>query len=188
MKTPWNKMIAALAASVLTIFIVGVVHAQKARRIDKSPRAVTTQRIGQSDVTIVYHRPGVKGRAIWGTNLAPYGGKPVPWRAGANENTTIAFESDVTINGKALAAGIYGFHTMPSEGDWILIFSNNSTSWGSFRYKVDEDALRVTVTSEDAPHEEWLRYGFEDLSTSSATAFLRWEKKKISFTIKLDAS
>lgn len=188
MKTRSNILVATLSVIALTIGIAGIVHAQKVRRIDKSPRAVTAQRIGKSDVTFVYHRPAVKGREIWGTKLVPYGGKPFPWRAGANENTTVTFENDVTINGKPLAAGAYGFHTIPSEGDWILIFNNNSTSWGSFRYKEDEDALRVTVTPEEAPHEEWLRYGFEDLSPTSATAFLRWEKVKISFTIELDGT
>lgn len=151
-----------------------------------SPGASVTQEIGLSTVTIEWHRPGVKDREIWGTSLAPYGGDPTLWRAGANENTTITVSHDCTINGNALPAGTYGFHTIPTEGDWTLVFSTNSTSWGSYFYNPEEDALRVTVTPEEAPHEEWLRYGFEDLSEDSATAYLVWETKKVPFEIAFD--
>ena len=111
--------------------------------------------------------------------------KPFPWRAGANENTTIEFNKDILIEGNKLAAGKYGIHMIPSEKDWIIIFSKNSASWGSFSYSQEEDALRVTVTPVKAPHEEWLTYGFDDLAGASATAYLHWEQLKIPFKIKL---
>ncbi|MFQ5708137.1 MAG: DUF2911 domain-containing protein [bacterium] len=159
-----------------------------------SPHAVVTQRIGLTDVTIDYHRPGVKGREIWG-KLVPYGlvpgtpfgsGNPYPWRAGANENTTITFTDDVTIEGQKLAAGIYGLFLIPTESDWTIIFSNNHSAWGSFFYDEKQDALRVTVTPQKAPHEEWLRYGFDDLTDHSAVAYLRWEQLKVPFKIEVD--
>ncbi|HZU44963.1 MAG TPA: DUF2911 domain-containing protein, partial [Terriglobales bacterium] len=106
-----------------------------------SQQAVVSQRLGITDVTISYHRPLVNKRQIWG-NLVPYG---QVWRAGANENTTIQFTDPVTIEGKPLAKGIYGLHMIPAQDQWIVIFSNNHTSWGSFTYKESEDALRVTV-------------------------------------------
>jgi tetratricopeptide (TPR) repeat protein len=138
-----------------------------------------------SEVTITYHSPGVKGRRVWG-DLVPYHeGTALPWRAGANENTTISFSTDVMIEGKPLPAGTYGLHMLPTPGDWTLIFSTNSTSWGSFTYKKEEDALRVTVKPVAAPHEEWLRYGFENLNQLGATAYLHWEKLKVPFRIEL---
>lgn len=150
-----------------------------------SPPATVTQGIGMSEVTIVYHRPGVKEREVWGA-LVPYNdGKPTPWRAGANENTTIEFSTDVTVNGKNLPAGIYGLHMIPADETWTIIFSRNHTSWGSFTYKPEEDALRVQANAVSAPHEEWLSYGFEDLTPLGATAYLRWEKLKVPFRIEL---
>jgi tetratricopeptide (TPR) repeat protein len=151
-----------------------------------SPAASITQRIGLTDVTITYHRPGVKGREIWGTNLAPYDGNPVPWRAGANDNTTISFTHEVTIEGAELAAGTYGLHTFPSAGDWIIALSHNSTSWGSFSYKPEEDAARVTITPQKAEHQEWLRYGYDELTANSAVAFIHWEALKVPFKIEVD--
>jgi hypothetical protein len=159
-----------------------------------SLKASVMQRLGtNTDITIDYSRPGVKGRKIWG-GLVPYGmapgtqesgGKPFPWRAGANENTTIEVSKDVLIEGKQLPAGKYGIHMIPSEKEWTIIFSKNNSAWGSFSYNQAEDALRVTVTPVKAPHMEWLTYGFDDLAGTSATAYLRWDNLKVPFKIKL---
>lgn len=164
------------------------------KRVRKSLMASVMQRLGiDTDITIVYSRPGVKGRTIWG-ELVPYGlapgnkyseEKPYPWRAGANENTTIEFSQDVLVEGNKLPAGKYGIHMIPSEKDWVIIFSKNNSAWGSFAYNQEEDALRVTVTPTEAPHQEWLIFGFDNLAGTSATAFLHWEKVKVPFKIEL---
>jgi len=162
------------------------------KKVRESLHASVTQRLGvDTDITFDFSRPGVKGRKIWG-DLVPYGmnpgmkysdNKPYPWRAGANENTTIVFNKNVQIEGKKLAAGKYGIHMIPSENEWIVIFSKKNSEWGSFSYDEKEDALRVTVTPVEAEHEEWLTIGFDDLAGSSATAFLHWEKLKVPFKI-----
>ncbi len=159
-----------------------------------SLKASVMQRLGiDTDITIVYSRPGVKGRKIWG-GLVPYGlapgnkysdGKPFPWRAGANKNTTIEFSKDVLVEGNKLPAGKYGIHIIPSEKDWIIIFSKNNSAWGSYSYNQEEDALRITVTPAEALHQEWMMFGFDNLAGTSATAFLRWEKLKVPFKIEL---
>jgi hypothetical protein len=178
------------------VFLLALPSAALAQenKVRPSLKASVTQRLGtDADITIEYSRPGVKGRKIWG-DLVPYGlapgnkyseNKPYPWRAGANENTTIQFTKDVLIEGKPLPAGKYGIHMIPSEKEWIIIFSKNSSAWGSFAYKQEEDALRITVTPVIAPHQEWLVYGFDDLAGTSATAYLHWEQLKVPFKIKL---
>lgn len=163
-------------------------------QVRKSLKASVTQRLGiDTDITIEYSRPGVKGRKIWG-ELVPYGmypgnkysdEKPYPWRAGANENTTIEFSSDVLIEGNKLPAGKYGIHMIASEKDWIVAFSKNNSAWGSFQYNQEEDAIRITVTPVEAPHQEWLLFGFDDLAGTSATIFLQWEELKVPFKIEL---
>ena len=156
--------------------------------------ATVSQRLGTDiDITVVYSRPGVKGRVIWG-DLVPYGmapgnnysnGNPFPWRAGANENTTIEFGSDLLIEGQRLPAGKYGIHMIPSESTWTIIFSNRNADWGSFSYNENEDALRVTVTPVAAAHQEWLMWGFDDLAGTSATTYLHWEELKVPLRIEL---
>ncbi len=160
----------------------------------QSPASEVTQTVGITKITINYSRPAVNDREIWGT-LVPYGwqtfqfgsGNPAPWRAGANENTIITFSDDVKIEGKPLAAGTYGLSMLPEETGFTVIFSNNSTSWGSFFYDETEDALRVKVQAVEAPFKEWLEYGFGEFTNNSTTAYLHWEKKKIPFKIEVDA-
>lgn len=159
-------------------------------------KASISERIGLTDVTIHYDRPGVKGREgkIWG-QLIPVGytdqgfgsSKSAPWRAGANENTTIEFTNDVKIEGQSLAAGRYGFFVAYDPNECTLIFSKNSTSWGSFFYKPEEDVLRVKVKPVALDKSvEWLKYEFTNQTENSATVALQWEKLMIPFKIETD--
>ena len=152
-----------------------------------SQKAMVMQRIGLTDITITYHRPAIKGRKVW-QGMVPYNqGKPFPWRAGANQNTTIQFSQDVTIEGQPLKAGIYGLHMIPSKEEWVVIFSNNSTSWGSFTYKQTEDALRVKVTPVNMNESrEFLTYNFRNIQAGSAVCVLEWEKKRIPIKMSID--
>lgn len=149
----------------------------------ESQKASVMQTIGLTEISLTYHRPGVKGRKIWG-ELVPFdNGVPIPWRGGANENTTISFSTDVTIEGKPLAAGTYGLHFIPAEKEWIVIFSKNYTSWGSFSYDQKEDALRVTVNPQMSEMEEYLKYEFANPQKDKVLAELHWEKLKVGFSI-----
>ena len=150
---------------------------------DASQRGVSGQVIGvNTEITFEYHRPGVKGREVFGADLVPY---DKVWRAGANETTKITFSGDVTIDGKPIAAGSYGFHLIPKEnGDWTVIITTNWQSWG-FSYEEGNDVLRFTAKAVDAPHQEQLIYGFDDVTDNSAMAFLHREKKKVSFKVEV---
>src|ERR1700743_2076472 len=159
-------------------------------------KASVSEQIGITDVIIHYNRPGVKKREgpIWG-ELIPVGytelgygfKKPAPWRAGANENTTIEFTTDVKIEGHDLPAGRYGFFIAYGPDECTLIFSKNSTSWGNFFYDPEEDALRVKVKPVKSDRSmEWLKYDFVDQTPSSATVQLQWEKLVIAFRIDVD--
>lgn len=150
---------------------------------DPSPHASVTQRVGLTDITIDYHRPAVGKRKIWG-GLVPYG---EPWRAGANENTTVTFSTPVTVGGKQLPAGKYGLHMIPTPTTWTVALSTVSTAWGSFTYDPKEDAVRFTVTPTAAPEaEESLEYTFEAPAETSATVVMRWERLQVSFPVTVD--
>jgi hypothetical protein len=162
---------------------------------DASPAALVMQEVGISDVKISYHSPAVNGREVWG-KLVPYGweaptaygnGKPTPWRAGANENSTIALSHDAMVEGQPIAAGTYGLFMVAQPDQWTIIFSKNSTSWGHFFYEESEDALRVSVKPLPATEsQDRLSYGFDNTTTTKTTAYLRWERIKVPFTITFD--
>ena len=162
-------------------------------------KSSVTQHIGPVRVTIDYSSPDVhapngddrRGK-IWGT-LVPYGltdlgfgtCKQCPWRAGANENTVFTVSHDVMVEGKPLPAGKYGLHMIADPNEWTVIFSNNSTSWGSYYYDETEDALRVKVKPARNEYHEWLTYEFTDRGKEKATVALMWEDLKVPFSISV---
>jgi len=184
---------------ILLLTLAGVSLAALGQQV-KTPRdskmAAVMEQIGITDVTINYSRPAVNGREgkIWG-DLVPYGfvdyhygtSKAAPWRAGANENTTIEFSTAVSIEGKTLAAGKYGFFIAMGPEKATLVFSKDNNSWGSFYYNPAGDVLRVDVpVIKTAESVERLKYEFSAETDSSAVALLQWEKVKIPFTITVD--
>ena len=162
-------------------------------------RSTVTQGIGLVTVSLEYSSPNVhapdgsdrKGR-IWG-ELVPYGlsdigyndCKECPWRGGANENTVFAVSHDVKVEGQPLKAGRYGLHFIPGREEWTVIFSNNSTSWGSYTYDPKEDALRVQVKPSPAPYREWLTYDFIDREKDHATVAMQWEELSVPIKVEV---
>ena len=196
-------MKSALAAFMLLMFSM-TVAAQETSQLSTPPNgdnehAEVSQWIGPVKVSIDYHSPKVHNPAntdrtghIWG-EVVHYGfvdegfgpTKGAPWRAGANESTSITFSSDVKVEGKTLKAGSYAlFLDAEKDGPWQWIFSNH-LGWGSFQYDPKDDVLRVPVTPQDAPFTEFLTYGFDERRPDSAVAYLQWEKKRIPFKIEV---
>lgn len=180
------RVLPSLVPSALVAFALiasaSISSAQSVTVPQASPRATVNQTFGISEVTIDFHRPRVNDREVWGA-LVPF---DTVWRAGANDNTIITLSHPMQVEGKDLAAGTYGLHMIPGQDQWTVIFSSNSTSWGSFSYDEAEDALRVEVKPQEAGFAEWLGYGFEDLGANGATAYLHWEKLKVPFRIEAD--
>lgn len=187
--------------SVLIIILVSSLAFSQVKTPRPSPAAELKQTIGLTNVSINYSRPSViranndRTGQIWGTQVpydfAPSGGfgnaNPDPWRAGANENTIISFTKDIFIEGKMIKAGSYGLHMVPFEdGKVTIIFSNNTTSWGSYFYDQVEDALRVDVKMIDTNFTNVLTYEYVELASLSGTLALMWENKMI--PIKISSS
>ncbi|HEU5217554.1 MAG TPA: DUF2911 domain-containing protein, partial [Gemmatimonadales bacterium] len=161
-------------------------------------RAEVSQWIGLVKVTIGYHSPRVhlQGKTdrtghIWG-ELVKFGffddgfgpSRATPWRAGANETTTITVSHDVKVEGKDLKAGTYGlFLELQPSAPWTWIFSRDSAGWGSFQYDSSRDVLRVPVTPTEAPFTEFLTYGFDNREPNAAVAYLQWENKRVPLKI-----
>ena len=159
-----------------------------------SPASEVSQTIGISTVTVHYSRPAVKNREVWGT-LVPYGwnkqqfgkGNEAPWRAGANQNTTISFSHDVKVEGKNVKAGIYGlFFVINKDNTGEVVLSKESRSWGSFFYDPRQDELRAPIKLNDIPHTEQLTYDFINISKNAAQLALNWEKKQFPVKIEFD--
>ncbi len=147
-----------------------------------SPFASSYQRIGVTDVKVVYGSPAVKGRDIFG-GLVPYG---KVWRSGANEATTIEFGTDVTVEGNNVPAGKYALFTIPGENEWTVIFNKTHKQWGAFKYDQSQDLIRFKVKAPSNPSHERLFYVFNELDNNSSKLNLKWADKKIAFKIETD--
>lgn len=149
-----------------------------------SPNATVAQTIGITKAEVVYSRPSVKGRVIWG-ELVPY---DKVWRTGANAITKISFDTDVTVEGQKLPAGAYGLYTIPGKAEWTVIFNKQSTG-SPADYAADKDALRVQVKPAALTEpKEFFTISFPAVSASGATLQLAWEKLKLSLAIGVDTN
>ncbi|MBC7872347.1 MAG: DUF2911 domain-containing protein [Ferruginibacter sp.] len=162
-----------------------------------NPRAKITEEVGITDITIAYGRPDVNGREgkIWGS-LVTYGFSSInlttnknttPWRAGANENTTISFEHDVKVEGKYVKAGTYGLHMAVWPDSVVLILSSQSNAWGSFYYEDKNDILRTSIKPVLLEKSvEWLKYEFIEHKEKYCVVAMQWEKLSVPFKIEVD--
>jgi hypothetical protein len=187
--------------SVLTSFFLSAFFYFSQAQLTTLPsggnyKASVSERVGLTDVTIDYSRPGVKGREgkIWGT-LIPVGyndlgfgsSKQAPWRAGANENTTITFSRNVKVEGHDIPAGTYGLFVAYDPKECTVIFSKNNTAWGSFYYDPKQDVLQVKVKPIATDKSvERLKFEFTDQTENSAVVALEWEKLMIPFKVETD--
>jgi hypothetical protein len=142
-----------------------------------SQKASVMQRIGVTDITITYHRPGVKGRKIWGD--------PLP-------EQTAKVKGEATLDNQnerpkdAVTAGSYSLHTIPNKGEWTIVFNGTSNQWGSFNYDPAKDTLRVKAKPQTvAENQEWLAFTIEPVADDSAQVNIRWEKISVPFTVKV---
>ncbi len=173
--------------SLCAVLLLGstALHAQTVRAPELPQRrvpmisqgAMVKQVVGLSEITVTYHRPGVKGRTIWG-GLLPY---DQVWRVGANEPTLITFSDPVTINGARLGAGTYRFLIIPGKNEWQLVFNTEVKNWGTI-YEPKYDTLKINVQPVANPHEEWLSFTFTDLTPTSTRVVIAWEKLAVGFS------
>lgn len=153
-----------------------------------SPEVQESQKLGVTKITVNYSSPSVKGRDVWNNpRIVPQEGNPIPWRAGANMNTTITFSTDVLIEGQGLKAGTYGFHVIPKGNRYTLLFAHNNNQWGSYYLDIDNDVtLSVDVASVESPFSEQLDFEFLDRTESSLIIGLEWDKRRIPFKVEVD--
>ena len=198
-KLSWT--VALVAAALIVVPVLASAQIVTLPPDGKNQKASVSQWIGLVEVNVTYNSPKVtapdgtdRTGKIWG-QLVPYGmanlgfgtcGDQCPWRAGANENTVFRVSQDVKVEGQPLAAGAYGLFMIPGQEEWTVIFSKNSTSWGSFFYNAVEDALRVKVKPKKSDFNHWLTYEFTERQPDRATVALKWEYLQVPWTITVD--
>jgi hypothetical protein len=148
-----------------------------------SPAATVKQRIGLTDIEVVYSRPSLRGRVMIG-GIDPYG---VVWRTGANNATRITFSTRVTLQGAPVAAGTYELFTIPEKDEWTLILQKPTKQWGSYAYDPKNDVVRVKAKAESlAEPVETFTIGFNNLLNESGTLNLKWGRVTVPFAVEVE--
>lgn len=148
-----------------------------------SPTATLKQRVGVTDIEIVYSRPGVKGRVIFG-GLEAWGSV---WRAGANAATKVTFSTPVKFGGKDVPAGTYALFAKIGQDEWNVILSKGPEQWGAYAYDVKNEVARATVKPVQlAELVETFTIDINDIRDSSATLNLTWEKTRVPVKLEFD--
>jgi hypothetical protein len=147
-----------------------------------SPACTLKQRVGLTDIEVVYSRPSAKGRPVFG-GLRPYG---EVWRTGANAPTKISFSTAVKLNGTEIPAGQYALYTIPGEKEWTVIIHKDTKS-SVFQYNPTNDLVRFKVTPVKlAKPVETFTIDINDIRDDSATINLVWEKTRVPIKLELD--
>ena len=147
-----------------------------------SPAASVSQEIGTSRVTVEYHRPAVRGRAIWGA-LVPYG---ETWRLGANEATTFSLSHAAKVAGNPVPAGTYALFAVPGKERWTLVLNRKAKQWGAYFTDPKDDLLRFEVTPVAAPHAEWMTFSLDAVEPGTVRVSWAWERLAFAFPVEFD--
>jgi hypothetical protein len=147
-----------------------------------SPHTYEMTMIGDAHIHIDYSSPGVRDRIIFGGLLA----YDMVWQAGAHKATWLETNKDLSIAGKILPAGKYGFFVIPSKEAWTLIFNSHWDQHGKDEYDMKEDILRFKVVPEVLDEvTEHLKYKATKTSSNTGTLSLSWEKVSVKFPFKV---
>ncbi len=168
---------------VLSLLLITGISSAQISIPQASPISKVNQTVGLTEISVDYHRPSAKGRAVYG-ELVPYGKN---WRTGANENTTITFSQDVIIDGKPLAQGTYALYTTPKADAWDIIFYKDIHNWGLPEEWSDEKiALKTSAKPESLNRlVETFTISFNNVTTESTNLELSWEKTSVSIKIEV---
>jgi hypothetical protein len=164
----------------LLLFVPMLAGAAQIRLPEPSPQATVSQEIGISAVTLSFHRPGVKGRTIWG-GLVPWN---EIWRLGANEATTIELTHGATIEGHPVDPGKYALFAIPGRDKWTLILNSRSEQWGAYFHDPARDVLRFEVKPVAAPFEEWMKFAIDPVAEDTLEVAMQWERVRVPFRIR----
>ncbi|MGW8123061.1 DUF2911 domain-containing protein [Roseivirga echinicomitans] len=156
-----------------------------AQRPAASPLATVKQMIGTTEMELAYSRPSLAGRDV--DKLVNTLNNKV-WRTGANTNTIIAFDKDVTLGGKALKAGRYSLWTVPGDKEWKVIINSMTDKWGT-AYDASGDVLSfmapVSKTSNNVETFVIQLTDYDNKAMDSANIELAWGNLSVKFPVKV---
>ena len=155
---------------LLLLALVSIMNGYGQERQRKSPHDTVTFANGK----VIYGRPYKNDRDIFG-GLEKFG---KVWRLGADEATTITFNSDTKFGGQAIPKGTYALFAIPTENEWTLILNGQPEQWGAFSYEKNKDkdvaSVKVPVIKlVDVVQQLTIRFDKDN------TMIVEWDKTRV---------
>jgi hypothetical protein len=141
-----------------------------------SPHESVSSTVDGARVTIVYGRPSMRGRVVFGS-LVPYG---QVWCPGADEATTLESSRVLQIANLRIPTGPHTIWILPQRDRWTLVISREPEGFHN-RYNARADIGRVPLSRRDleAPIEQ-LTFAVGPSASGGGTIAMSWEKTEIS--------
>lgn len=179
MKNVFFNLFAIAAFAIMTVTATAQI-----RTPQPSTTAELKQGVGLTDVTIVYSRPSMKGRAIFAKDgVVPYGAM---WRTGANSATKITFSDDVKLGGMDVKKGSYALYTKPDMSQWtVMLFNYDTPNAGGYADKTPVATFTAKpVMLNDKV--ETFTIGVNDITAAAANIDIMWDKTKVSMPLQVE--
>jgi len=130
--------------------------------------------VSYANGTVTYGRPYKHGREIFGA-LEKFGRV---WRLGADQATTISFNTDTRFGDAKIPAGTYTMFAITNEDEWTIILNSEPGQWGAFGYEKikDKDVAKITVPVKKLDNVvEQLTIRFD----ASNSMIIEWDKTQV---------
>ncbi len=169
-----------IGVGILVVLIVAAMLYLNHRNRTLSPPGKSITSINGMEVSVIYSRPSVRDRMIFGEEeegaLQPYG---VYWRLGANEPTSIEVSSDFKFGKEIFPAGKYVIYAFPRKGEMEIRLNSDLRFWGYTEPDYSQDLATALVPVSQNEHVE--QFTIEVLKTTNGVNFLftwgnyKWE-------------
>ena len=175
----------ATLAAVGIVIIAGAVAVVETRqaRPRASPHESVSATVDGSEMTIVYGRPYMRGRTIFG-RLIPW---DRVWCPGADEATTLDSSRPLRLGHLMVPAGPHTIWILPTPDTWTLVVSKESSGFHT-NYNSSADLGRIEMLKRAVTDPvEQLTFAIVNNATGTGGAIsMTWETTEVSvpFTVE----
>jgi len=143
-----------------------------------SPTDSTELSFNGKKAKIIYSRPFMRGRTIWGV-VVPLDSI---WRTGANAATSLTTDADIMLGTVRVPKGSYTLYSLPTEKEFTLIISKKPAGRPDYDPAMDLARVAMTMTAAPSPVDPF-RIWFERSGKNSGLLHLGWADRVYSLPV-----
>jgi len=154
-------------------------------QIRASEKAVVSQTVDGTVITVEYSRPQMRGRDPMPSGVFHH---ETMWTFGANWATTLDVTRPIRLNGQPVPAGTYSLWAEPAAGPWKVHLHPEPRLFHTQGPKPETMAVSFEVTPAKGEPTEALTFDFPEVRQDGAVLRFRWAEVQIPFQIEVEPS